>query len=220
MSNTLEKKREQEDKKPPITPLQATVELARRGVTEVVPRLRKLLDEHPELVGHYDDLARRAQYAWLQLFGKDLLAQEGTARQLDALRHDLAESRASPLEKLVIQRIAACWLQTVYFDAREAVGQEVETGDMAAFRLKRQAQAHQQFLSAVKALADLRKVAPPPVLIQISAEAPEAESGNSSTARCPVEQSKAANHRPVRTNGHHHNRIAALMGADQAAGVG
>jgi hypothetical protein len=209
-----------EESKPDVTPLQTTIKLARRGVKEVLPRLRKLLDEHPELIGHYDDLARRAQQAWLELFGKDLLAREGTARQLDALRQDLAKSRASPLERLVIQRIAACWLQTVYFDAREAVGQDLESREMAEFRLKRQSQAHQQLLSAIRSLADLRKVAPPPVIVQISAEAHEAASGNSSTARCPVEHAGAAHHRPVRTNGHHHNRIAALMGADQAAGVG
>lgn len=218
MSKTPKNERKKAETKPDITPLQATVELARRGVKEALPYLRKVLDQHPEMVGHYDDLARRAQHAWLQLFGKDLLAQEGTARQLDALRHDLAEPRSSPLEKLVIQRIVACFLQTVYFDAREAVGQEIETREMAEFRLRRQAQAHQQFLSAVKSLADLRKVTPPPVVIQI--ETPEAQSANGSSGRCPAGHARAGHHSPARANGKYKNRIADLLDANVPAGVG
>lgn len=219
MSKKAQSERKQEEIKPDITPLQATVELARRGVKEALPYLRKVLDEHPELVGHYDDLARRAQHAWLQLFGSNLLAQEGTARQLDALRQDLAEYRASPLEKLVIQRIVACWLQVVYFDAREAVGQDKESREMAEFRVRRQAQAHQQFLSAVKALADLRKVTPPPVVIQIAAEAPAAQSTNAPSGRCSADRTRAGHHSPARANGHK-NRIADLLDANVPAGVG
>jgi hypothetical protein len=219
VSETPDKRGRKEETKPDIDSLRATVDLARRGVKEVLPRLRKLLDEHPELVGRHEDLARRAQHAWLQLFGKDLMAQEGTSRQLDALREDLAESRSSPLEKLVIQRIAACWLQTVYFDAREAVGQDVETREMAAFRLKRQAQAHQQLLSAIKSLADLRKVTPPPVVIQIAAEAPEAQSKTGSSGRCSAEHARAGYHSPARANGHK-NRITELLDVGETVGVG
>jgi hypothetical protein len=212
--------RRKEQAKPDITPLQATVELARRGVKEALPCLRKILDAHPELVGHYDDLARRTQHAWLELFGKNLLVQESTARQLDALREELMESRASPLERLVIQRIVACWLQTVYLDAREAVGQGAESLEMAEFRLKRQDLAQKQFLSAVKSLADLRKVTPPAVVIRIAAEAPEAKSVSGSSGRCPAEQAKAARHRPAPGNGNHRNRIADLLDVGETAGVG
>lgn len=220
MSETPEKQGKKEDTKPDIDSLRATVDLARRGVKEVLPRLRKMLDEHPELVGDYNDLARRAQHAWLQLFGKDLLAQEGTARQLDAWRKDLAESRASSLEKLVIQRIVACFLQTVYFDAREAVGQDIEPREMAAFRLKRQAQAHQHFLSAVKSLSDLRKVTPPAVVIQIATETPEAQSKKGSSGRCSADHARAGHHSPARANGKHRNRIVDLLDVSETTGVG
>ena len=224
----MDKKRKQDDEKEnkepsgkrPLTPLQATVELARRGVKEALPYLRKILDEHPELVKQYGDLAKRTEQAWLALFGENLLTQEATARQLEAKRQELAEGKTSPLERLVIERVVACWLQLLYLEAREAVGQGIESPEMAAFRLKRKAQANKQLLAAVKSLSELRKVTPPPVVIQISAEAPEAKSVNGSSGRCPAEQAKATHHRPVRTNGHQHNRIAALMGADQPVGVG
>jgi len=219
VSETPDKQGRKVETKPDIDSLRATVDLARRGVKEVLPRLRTLLDEHPELIGHYDDLARRAQHAWLELFGKDLLAQEGTARQLDALRHDLAEPRSSPLEKLVIQRIVACFLQTVYFDAREAVGQDIESREMAAFRLKRQAQAHEQLLSAIRSLADLRKVAPPPVVIQIATETPGAQSTNGSSGRCSADRARAGHHSPARANGHR-NRITELLDVGETVGVG
>ena len=206
--------------KPSVTPLQATVELARRGVREILPRLRQMLDEHPELVQHYGDLARRTQQAWLELFGDNLCVKESAARQLEALRQELAESKASAVEKLVIERLVACWLQSLYFDSREAVSLGVEGLELAEFRMKRQAQAHKQFVSAVKSLTELRKVTPPAIVIQISAESPEAKSVNSSSGRCPAEQVKAARHRPALVKGNHHNRIADLLDVGEAVGVG
>ena len=214
-----EKDKKEDPLKRPRTPLEMTVELARRGVREILPRLRQMLDEHPELVKQYGDLAKRTEQAWLALFGPDLFTQETTARQLEARRQELADGKPSPLERLVIERVVACLLQVLYFDSREAVGQGVESPEMAAFRLKRQAQANKQLLAAVKSLSELRKVTPPPVVIQILAEE-SSESRSNGSSRCPGEQAKAVNHRPAPANGSHRNRIAALMGADEAVGVG
>ena len=51
----------QQAKKPNVTPLQATLILARRGNKKVLPQLRRALDEHPELWKHYGSLTLQAQ---------------------------------------------------------------------------------------------------------------------------------------------------------------
>src|SRR5262249_46508046 len=73
----------------------------------------------------------------------------------------------SPLERLLVERIVSCWLQTNYADASYAQLK----GDSPALHtaaLRRQNSAQQRYLQAVKALATGRKVlrpAPAPVEI-------------------------------------------------------
>ena len=87
-----------------VTPLQATIELAKRGRKELLPQLRQFLDEQPELWEYYGNVARQAQANWLKLIGgTNLYMQETMTRFAEAQRADLAGPDASPLERLMIQ---------------------------------------------------------------------------------------------------------------------
>jgi hypothetical protein len=155
-------------KKPNVTPLEATIILARRGRKEILPKLRQVLDEHPELWQHFGNLALQTQENWLQLIaGKDLYLAESLRRHLDAMRMELAGPNPSPLDKLLVDRILACHVQVLYFEAMETTDPTAENMRMARYRMDRRDQAHRQFLSAVKMLATVRNLVARTQTIQI-----------------------------------------------------
>jgi hypothetical protein len=161
-----------------ITPLQATLTLARRGSNEILPKLRQVLDEHPELWQHFGNLALQVQEngnlalqvqeKWLQLIaGKDLYLAESLRLHLDAMRSELAGPHPSPLDCLLVDRIVACHVQTMYADAMEATDPTAENMRVARYRMDRRDQAHKQLMSAVKTLTTVRNLVARTNVIQI-----------------------------------------------------
>ncbi len=155
-------------KKPNLTPLQATIIVARKGNRKILPILRRKLDEHPELWKHFGDLTIQARERWLQLIaGKDLYLAETMRLHLDAMRTDLGGSNPSPLDRLLVDRILATHVQVLYFEAMETTDPAVENMRLARYRIDRREQAHRQFLSAVKMLATVRNLVARTNVIQI-----------------------------------------------------
>jgi len=129
-----------------MTPLEATIILARKGNRKILPILRRTLDEHPELWKHFGDLAIQARESWLQLIaGKDLYLAETMRLHLEAMRTELAGPIASPMERLLVDRILACHVAALYFEAVEPSDPGGENGRVAKYRMQRQDQAHRQF---------------------------------------------------------------------------
>lgn len=137
---------------------------AQNGDRSVLPQLRKAIDEEPSLWSTYGDLALQSQTAWLNLIaGQDLLLSECVQRQLASLREDLAGSDPSPLERLLVERVAACWLQCHYADALFAQSASQADGAMRQELLKRQESAQKRYLASLKQLALVRKLLRPAV---------------------------------------------------------
>ena len=133
---------------------------ARQGDEEVLPRLRAFLDAHPAAWRQCGDLARHALDAWITLVaGPDLVARESFARKAAELTAELAGPDPTPVEKLLVERVVACWLQLHHADAAGA-----HAGDLslrqAAFAQKRQDAAHRRYMTALAALATLRRLVP------------------------------------------------------------
>ena len=148
--------------------LQRLVERAEGGDEGAMPELRAALNVNPWVWERFGDLAQQSQGAWLQLIaGKNLLLLESTQRKAEQLRAELAGPAPSPLERLLIERIVACWLQVHYSDASYAQLKGTTPAQHTA-ALRRQNSAQQRYLQAVKALATVRKLlrpAPAPVEI-------------------------------------------------------
>ena len=101
--------------------IKSVVGRAKKGDATVLPRLRELLAEYPTLWQRYGDLAAQAESAWVNLAaGTDLHLRESLLRQAEALREELAGPAPSPVERLLVERVVACWMQMAYFDALEA----------------------------------------------------------------------------------------------------
>lgn len=155
-------------KKPNLTPLEATIIVARKGNRRILPILRRKLDEHPELWKHFGDLTIQAREKWLQLIaGKDLYLAETMRLHLDAMRTELAGPNPSPLDRLLVDRILATHVQVLYFEAMETTDPAVENMRLARYRIDRREQAHRQFLSAVKMLATVRNLVARTNFIQV-----------------------------------------------------
>jgi len=143
--------------------LQEVLHRAMRGDRSVMPELAKALDENPTIWQSCGDLAAHAQASWMDLAaGKDLLLRESLQRQAAAMREELAGPDAPPLEKLLADRVVACWLQVQYADAMYAQAKGASLPQDANAQ-KRMGAAQTRYLQSARALAQLRRLLRPAV---------------------------------------------------------
>jgi hypothetical protein len=137
-----------------------------RGDETAVPEFREFLKTHPELVDGWatwptEVLLKRigamtpvVEPPMLPAPGLPLFCQESLRFTMNEIREGLAP-KPSPIEKLLTERIVACWLQVYEADLRCALGSE------SAYDLHRQDRAHRRLLSACRTLATVCRLALP-----------------------------------------------------------
>jgi hypothetical protein len=137
----------------------ALVSRAERGDATVLPVLRELLDHRQDLWKEAGDLAVHARRSLIRLAsGHNLMLAESLERKAADLRKELAGPEASPLERLLADRVVACWLQVSYWDAVQTG--EFDNAGRDAIR-RHQDSAHRRFETATKNLATVRKLLAP-----------------------------------------------------------
>jgi hypothetical protein len=148
--------------------LVALTDRAQKGDTTALPALRELLKEPAavDLLG--GDLARHAQLTLIGKFsGKNLLFREALTRKLELLRAELAGPNPSALERLLVERVVACWLHLHHLEQvyaqKESMALEVGT-----YYQRSITSAHKRYLSALKTLAQVRKLAVPVLQVNIA----------------------------------------------------
>jgi hypothetical protein len=125
--------------------------------------IRKVLDASPDLAWRFiKGPAKMAETALLDQITKDddLASKEHLEHQLESMRIEVAGENPSPLERLLAERVVATWLQVQVFDGLCAVGLKGETMSQGEHHQKRIDRAHNRHLSAVKVLAQIRKMGP------------------------------------------------------------
>src|SRR5262249_28985510 len=148
--------------------LRKFLERAQSGDASTLPALRKWLQD-PAIVEACGNLATQAEQSLIQaVAGKDLAFAEGLTRKLQLLREELAGANPSPLERLLVERIVACWLQVQDADVRYAQGQKDRTFAQGEYQQRRMDHAHKRYLSAIKTLALVRKLALPVLQVNIA----------------------------------------------------
>jgi hypothetical protein len=151
-----------------MTPLEAQIVLAKRGNRTVLPHLRKSLDEHPELWKHYGDLSLQAQQLLIEAVGgNDLYVKECVVRQVEDMKRELAGPDPTPLEKLLVGRVAAAWLRVQYIEALEAQAPGGEPIKLAEYRSRRQQVADNQLLAAVRMLTIVRTMMARTITVEV-----------------------------------------------------
>jgi hypothetical protein len=137
------------------------LERAQGGDANVLPQLRELLDNRPELWRRLGDLVSHVEEALLDLAAdQSLLAKESIRRRMDELRAELSVPTPTPVEKLLIDRVVVTWAQCHLADLDEL--QRVRSGKPQGHDAQRRASAAQaRYLAAVKQLTVVRKLIKP-----------------------------------------------------------
>jgi hypothetical protein len=170
---------------------------ARSGDTSVLPLLRELMTRHPALWEKYGDLGATVEQSWAALAaGPDLLMRESLLLYANKLRAELTRPSASPVERLLVERAVATWLQLNYFSGIEAADLDQRASPkLLEYRGKRQAQAQRLHEKALAALLVVQKLLPAgrepapvvtPVASPVAAEADQNQNATPERTRVPA----------------------------------
>ena len=151
------------------TRLVDAIRKAGKGDLRALPAVREAFDASPALWRALGDLATTAEQALIQAAcGDDLAFREGLSRTVAALRADLAGPAPSPLERLLVDRIVACWLALHYAEAAYAQHMHDLNLKQAEFHQQRIDRAHRRYLGAIRTLAQVRRLLTPAMQVNIA----------------------------------------------------
>lgn len=118
-----------------------------------------------ELIGNF---AAQVEITLIEnVGGKALAFKEAVKRKMRAMRADLAGANATPLECLLADRIALCWLSVHDAEVRFTQSKDL-TWKQVDFWQRRIDAAHRRYLSAIRTLATIRKLALPALQVNIA----------------------------------------------------
>ena len=136
---------------------------ANKGDDEALGELRTLLGtaEWDVLVNRFGDMAEHAEAALLaKVCGDNRVFAECVRRKLETLRLDMSGPSPTPIERLLVERVVACWLHVYQADHQAALNLEKSVG-MCEQLARIQDRAQKRYLSAIKTLVVVRRLALP-----------------------------------------------------------
>jgi hypothetical protein len=149
--------------------VRALLKRTQTGDHTALPVVRKMLDDPFYLRLFGGELAENATTSFVKAMGgEDLGFREAVLKKMELLRAELLGANPTPVERLLVERVVACWLQVQDADIRAAQGQKDATLRWSDFHQRRMDAANRRFLAAVKALALVRKLAVPALQINVA----------------------------------------------------
>jgi hypothetical protein len=143
------------------------LERAQRGDETTLPAIREML-KLPHMVEACGNMAAHAENSLIRkLAGKDVAIREGVHQKMESLRAELSGPSPAPLERLLAERIVACWLHLYLLELNYA-GKENMSLELGAYYQRSISAAHKRYLSAMKTLAVVRKLALPALQVNIA----------------------------------------------------
>lgn len=145
-----------------IVKLQALVERGRNGDQSASAETRALINSPAGklVVNAIGDIATQADHALLRRMAHNPVVRDTIQGKLEVLAEELGRPNDSAIERLLVQRVVSCWLQLAHADFESANDGQM-TFVEGEFWQRRQDRAHKRFLSAVKTLAVVRRLALP-----------------------------------------------------------
>jgi hypothetical protein len=138
-------------------------DLIRRGQDDetALPEIRQFFDLHPEVWKKISDLSYVADLAIANLAARNnTVLTEAFMRRIAELKSELVEPDAPPLEKLLADSVATCWLAAAEAEitAKDNLDKTPARSD---FLDRRRDRAHKRLQAAIKVLALVRKLLRP-----------------------------------------------------------
>jgi hypothetical protein len=147
--------------------LRKLLERAQKGDENTLPVLHEML-KAPHWLEACGNLAKHAENALIHKFtAQDLAVGEGLRKRLEVMRGELAGPAPAPLERLLAERIVTCWLHLYTLEAIYACKDSM-TLNLAMHYQKCIDRAHKRYLSAIKTLATVCKLALPILQVNIA----------------------------------------------------
>jgi hypothetical protein len=166
-SETVESIKLPAEVKERLDELRALSEKAEAGEKGARQELNQaLLKSSPAVIARASDVGRKSLHLLAgQLAAGNPLTESALSARLDLMRAEIGGPNPSPLESLLVEKIVAVWmvaeLLEVYIAAQLWTGQDrkhrVPASALKPF-ISWQEQAHRRLLSAIKTLAQVRKL--------------------------------------------------------------
>lgn len=157
----------------PDTTTKEIVALLRRCDTakpdkEDVAALRRQLQETPDMWRPFGDMGRMAENIVIEGRHTTAVVRESMKAGMEVQRRELGIETATPLERALIDHVALCWLrlQSLELDFSSNLRQE-HTFTLAEHMDRRLNAAQKRYLRACETLARIRRLAVPPVQINV-----------------------------------------------------
>ncbi len=156
-------KGEIEERHATVAKLLNLMERAQGGDEGAVLDIREILDGSADLAWRF--IKRPATMAESVLIehittDKDLASKELLKHQLESMRIEVAGENPSPLERLLAERVVATWLEVQLFSGLYSANLGKLTLGQGDYHQKRLDRAHRRHLSAIRTLAQIRKLGP------------------------------------------------------------
>ncbi len=151
----------------PLTEVNATIRKAEKGDKAALAEVRCWLSTP----GAADVLSGNlAQEALQILIGKctsNPVIREALTRKLDEMRAELSGPTPTPLEKLLVERVVATWLHLHHLES-EFASKASYPLELGVYYQKAISAAQKRYLTAIKGLSDVRKLALPVLQVNIA----------------------------------------------------
>ena len=127
----------------------------------------------PSLWEKVSGLGETAERAWIEMLAgtgpNGAFTREATRRELGRLRREVAGETPSPVERLLAERVALCWLHATHADTQYA--QRLADGMSfreSEFHQRRCERANRQLLRSIQTLATVRRLLRPVVQVNVA----------------------------------------------------
>lgn len=140
---------------------------AEKGDADALNRLKPVLQD-PHFADVFGNVAADVEKQVIEFTaGKSPVRKAGIQEKLRHLRAELAGPSPSPVEKLLVDRVALCWLQLHQVEAAYYAKPSLPI-ELADHYQRSCDRAQRRFLTAIKALAEVRRLALPVLLAQVN----------------------------------------------------
>ena len=145
--------------------LRALLAREQEGDAAASKALIEAFDAVPSLWERFTGLQEIAERSWLELLVPNAgrgFTREGLRRDLERVRREPAGPDPTPIERVLADRVALCWVAALHADTqyaqRLADGTSFKEGEFLQRRCER---ANRQLLRAVQTLATVRRLLAP-----------------------------------------------------------